>query len=129
LRQGSAKPWTRVRFPPPPPGICAVQRPITNRVTSCMPACRGAWQSTWQSLGGRDARTRQGPDRTARHDVPVGRIRRCRREGQVALAARDGHRVAPDAQKRLAQLVAAVDAGHAGATSKVRLADLVDAWW
>jgi integrase len=34
-----------------------------------------------------------------------------------------------DAEKRLAQLIAAVDGGQAGATSKMRLSDLVDAWW
>jgi len=34
-----------------------------------------------------------------------------------------------DAEKRLAQLIAAVDAGQVGATTKMRLSDLVDAWW
>jgi hypothetical protein len=34
-----------------------------------------------------------------------------------------------DAEKRLAQLITAVDAGQAGATSKARLSELVDAWW
>jgi integrase len=34
-----------------------------------------------------------------------------------------------DAEKRLTQLIAAVDAGQAGATSKATLSELVDAWW
>lgn len=34
-----------------------------------------------------------------------------------------------DAEKRLAQLVVAVDVGQAGPSSKTRLSDLVDAWW
>lgn len=34
-----------------------------------------------------------------------------------------------EAEKRLAQLIAAVDAGQAGATSRARLSELVDAWW
>ena len=34
-----------------------------------------------------------------------------------------------DAERRLTQLVAAVDAGQAGATSRARLSELVDAWW
>jgi integrase len=34
-----------------------------------------------------------------------------------------------DAEKRLAYLVAAVDTGQAGPTSKARLRELVDAWW
>jgi len=34
-----------------------------------------------------------------------------------------------DAEKRLAQLITAADSGQAGPTSKVRLSELVDAWW
>jgi integrase len=34
-----------------------------------------------------------------------------------------------DAEKRLTQLIVAVDAGQAGATSKATLSELVDAWW
>jgi integrase len=34
-----------------------------------------------------------------------------------------------DAEKRLAQLVTSVDAGQAGPASRMRLSELVDAWW
>jgi len=34
-----------------------------------------------------------------------------------------------EAEKRLTQLIAAVDTGQAGAISKARLSELVDAWW